>query len=47
VEVERKLENEKKEVQDLANALYDNWIAISDLREEQKFASTNVHLKVH
>jgi len=32
IEVERKLETEKREVQDLATNLYDTWLKIVDIR---------------
>jgi hypothetical protein len=33
-EVERKLETEKREVQDLATNLYDTWLKIVDIRQK-------------
>lgn len=45
--VQRSLDKEKLEVNKMANDLYDLWTEIFDLREHQKFAATNVELKVH
>lgn len=46
-EVERKLEDEKREVQQLATTLYDTWTKIDDIRKKNDYQSTNVQLKVH
>lgn len=45
-EVDRKLEVERRELQDLATNLYETWTEITDLRTKNKFSSTNVQLKV-
>lgn len=49
VEVERKLESEKREVQELASNLYETWLKICDRRSKQNqdFSSSSVNLKVH
>ena len=49
LEVERKLESEKREVQELASNLYETWLKICDRRSKQNqdFSSSSVNLKVH
>lgn len=45
--VERSLEKEKLEVNNMANGLYSIWSEIEAARAKQKFNATNVELKVH
>ena len=46
-ETERKLQNEKLEVQGMAERLYQKWKEIKTLRKEKGYAATNLKLMVH
>ena len=46
-EVQASLDKERAEVQQKAQALYDTWVEISDLRDRQKYAQASAHLKVY
>lgn len=45
-DVQNSLAKEKAEVQQKAQALYDTWVLISDLRDKQRYAQASAHLKV-
>jgi hypothetical protein len=46
-ETDRKLQQEKLEVQGMAEKLYQKWLEIKELRKKNQYASTNLRLKVH
>ena len=46
-ETKRKLDNEKREIQNMAEAVYKKWKDIKEVRKANQFASTNIKLKVH
>lgn len=46
-ETQRKLEQEKREIQDCADALYKKWLQIKEVRDKNEYSSTNVKLMVH
>jgi hypothetical protein len=46
-ETQRKLDQEKREVEDSATGLYGKWKLIKEERKKKQFSSTNVKLKVH
>lgn len=46
-ETQRKLDQETREVQVLADVLYKKWKEIKELRKKNKFSSTNLKMKVH
>ena len=46
-EVQRSLDKEKIEVNQMANSLFSLWKQICDERTKNKFVTTNLTLKVH
>ena len=46
-DVKESLKQEKEEVNKLANGLWNTWNKIKQLRTKNKFAASNVNLKVH
>lgn len=46
-ETMRKLEQEKREIQEVADQLYRKWKEIKVIRKENNYSSTNIMVKVH